>query len=58
MCAESGAARAHGHHAEVSGLSAAERAALEVVALPVYPALTHARVDTVVDAIAAFYARA
>jgi dTDP-4-amino-4,6-dideoxygalactose transaminase len=33
----------------------AERAAGEVLALPIYPALTSAQVDTVVDAIAAFY---
>ena len=31
------------------------RAAAEVLALPIYPEVTRAQVDTVVDAIAAFY---
>jgi dTDP-4-amino-4,6-dideoxygalactose transaminase len=33
----------------------AERAAGEVLALPIYPELTHAQAATVVDAIARFY---
>ena len=36
-------------------LAEAERAATEVLALPIYPGLTPAHVDTVVDAIATFH---
>ena len=36
-------------------LPQAERAATEVLALPIYPALTPAQVDTVVEAITRFY---
>ena len=36
-------------------LPEAERAAAEVLALPIYPGLTHAQVDTVVEAIASYY---
>jgi dTDP-4-amino-4,6-dideoxygalactose transaminase len=39
------------------GVPEAERAADEVVALPLFPQLTTAQVDVVVDAIAAFYER-
>jgi dTDP-4-amino-4,6-dideoxygalactose transaminase len=36
-------------------LTATERAASEVLALPIYPQLSDAQVDDVVDAIAAFH---
>ena len=42
-------------HRAWQNLPEAERAAAEVLALPVYPELPHAAVATVVEAIAGFY---